>query len=149
MFTENTFLRSLDKTTHVFTHCQWRKLDSVFARCANLENFIITTVIWFTILKLSRLVPLVYWSWNALVNFLSGLFSTWLASNWSRVILIGMLIYWLVMSPCKDLKFYDNPFWGKSKEGKTNNNTNNSGKNYQIVVTIRLHSDTRTNNYQK
>ena len=40
MFTENTFLQSLYKTTHVFTHCQWRKLDSVFARCANLDFFL-------------------------------------------------------------------------------------------------------------
>ena len=27
------------------------------------------------------------------------------------VFFIGMLIYWLVRRPCKNLKSYDNPFW--------------------------------------
>ena len=34
---------------------------------------------------------------------------------------LGDINYWLVRSPCKNLKSYDNPFWGKSKEGPNNN----------------------------
>ena len=38
----------------------------------------------------------------------------------------------LLRNPCKNLKSYDNPFWGKSKEGKTNK----SEKIPKIVVSL-------------
>ena len=31
----------------------------------------------------------------------------------------------LLRSPCKNLKSYDNPFWGKSKEGPKKKKNNN------------------------
>jgi hypothetical protein len=31
---------------------------------------------------------------------------------------IGILLFLLVRTQCKNLKSYDNPFWGKSEEGK-------------------------------
>ena len=45
-----------------------------------------------------------------------------------------MLIYWLVRSPCKNLKFYDIPFWGKSKEGNKNTKNKNTRKKLPKIV---------------
>ena len=50
----------------------------------------------------------------------------------------------LLRNPCKNLKSYDNPFWGKSNGGNKNNNKRR--KLPKIVVTTfaaanRLHSD--------
>ena len=35
-----------------------------------------------------------------------------------NLIFIGILLTLLLRSPCKNLKSYDNPLWGKSREGK-------------------------------
>ena len=37
-------------------------------------------------------------------------------------IFIGILLFLLLRSPCKNLKFYDNPFWCKSRGRSHNNN---------------------------
>merc|ERR1712074_47338 len=38
-----------------------------------------------------------------------------------NLIFIGILLFLLLRNPCKNLKSYDNPFWGKSNAGKNNN----------------------------
>ena len=38
------------------------------------------------------------------------------------MIFIGILLFLLLRRPCENLKSYDNPFWGKSKEGKKKKN---------------------------
>merc|ERR1712074_51322 len=47
-----------------------------------------------------------------------------------NLIFIGILLFLLLRNPCKNLKSYDNPFWGKSKEGK-NNNKNRKVKKFR------------------
>ena len=45
----------------------------------------------------------------------------------------------LLRNPCKNLESYDNPFWGKSKEGnkkKRKEKREKSGKIPKIVVTL-------------
>jgi hypothetical protein len=38
--------------------------------------------------------------------------------NGQKKIFIGILIFLLLRSPCKNLEPYDNPFWGFSNSGK-------------------------------
>ena len=38
-----------------------------------------------------------------------------------NLILIGILLFLLLRSPCKNLKSYGNPLWGKSRGGKNKN----------------------------
>ena len=46
-------------------------------------------------------MPLVYLHWIALVNFLNGLFSTWLASHWSKLYSVLPKMYGVSVHYCK------------------------------------------------
>jgi hypothetical protein len=76
-----------------------------------------------------------------------------------NLILIGILLFLLLRNPCKNLKSYDNPFWGKSngtkKKKKKKKREKKRRKIPKIVVTTfaaanRLHSDCsdQFNSYQ-
>ena len=61
----------------------------------------------------------------------------------------------LLRNPCKNLKSYDNPFWGKSNGGKKKEKKKEKRRKIPKIVVItfaaanRLHSDRSDQNYQK